>query len=234
MDAVGERHENAFAGLTRDNLPDYAVRRLRSGGGTRPDLVLLEDRGVRAVLKDYRAAGWLVRTWVGPWLIGREERIYRILDGIEGVPRLLGRLDRHAFLVEHIEGTSCARLPNGALPPGFFDRLQRVVDAIHARGVVHCDLKNRSNIVSTEDLRPHIVDFASAFTAAGRLGALRRFAYDRFLLDDNRAVVKARIHVGNGGTAGDRASVSRRDPAERIVRGIRDAARWAFQLIAGR
>jgi len=184
-------------------------------------------------MKDYRASSWLLRSFVGPWLIRREERIYRILSGTPGVPHIIRQPDPHTILVEHIRGRSCGDYPDGALPLEFFDRLLRVVKGMHARGVVHCDLKNRSNIVVTEDLQPYIVDFASAFTRRGRWSPLRRFVFERFRIDDLRAVVKARLLVARVGTPGDAEFAFHRGPAERMVRAVRDAARWLFRLLAG-
>jgi len=195
--------------------------------------MLLEDRGQRAVMKGYRASGWLLRWVVGPWLISREERIYQILSGAAGVPRLIGRLDRHTLIVEHIEGRSCAEYLDRELPAEFFARLRSVVEGIHALGVVHCDIKNRSNIVVAEGLRPYIVDFASAFTREGRLGPLRRFLFERFRLDDLRAVVKAKLLVARVGTQQEARFAFHRSLAERLVRAVRDSARWLFKLIAG-
>jgi hypothetical protein len=226
-------HAPLFADSSRANIQRYIVRRLRSGGGTRPDLLLLEDRGQQAVMKDYRASSWLLRCFLGPWLIRREERIYRVLSGTPGIPRIIRCPDTQSILVEHIQGRSCADYPDGALPLEFFDRLLRVVKGIHARGVVHCDLKNRSNIVVTDDLRPYIVDFASAFTRQGRLGPLRRLLFERFRMDDLRAVVKARLLVARVGTPADADFAFHRGPAERMVRAVRDGARWLFRLLAG-
>lgn len=221
-----------FAGLTRDNLEHYMLRHLRPGGGTRPALLLIEDRGNRGIVKDYAVCGWLLRTLVGPWLIGREERIYEALCGVDGVPSLLGRLDSQALVVEHVAGRACSDYPDGSLPLEFFQRLQRVVDDIHQRGVVHCDLKNRSNIVVTEDLRPYIVDFASAFSREGRCGFLRQFAFERFRHDDQRAVVKARLLVGRIWNDEDERFAFHHGLAERVVRAARNAVRRLFKLIA--
>ncbi len=226
-------HGRPFLGLSRHNMKDYLVRRLRPGGGTRPELLLLEDRGVQAVVKDYLPTGILLRALVGPWLISREEHIYRTLDGAPGVPGLIGRIDRWALAVEHIEGRSCADFPDGSLPPKFFERLREVVGGIHARGIVHCDIKNRANIVVTEDLQPYLVDFASAFSREGAPGPLRRFAFERFRVDDLRAVVKARILVGRIGDEADADFAFRHGAAERAVRAVRDAARWIFKRLAG-
>jgi hypothetical protein len=232
VETTARAQSDAFDGLTREKLSCFTVQRLRPGGGSRPALLLAEDQGQQAVVKDYRASGWLLRTLVGPWLIGREERLYRILQGAPGVPRLFGRLDRHALVVEHIPGRACSEYPDGSLPLEFFHRLEAVVDALHERGVVHCDIKNRSNIVVAEGLQPYIVDFASAFTRAGGLGPLRRFLFERFRIDDRRAVVKARLLVGRFWTEEDEHFAFHHGPAERAVRAMRNAARRIFKLLA--
>ena len=223
-----------FCELTRRNIQQHVRHRLRSGGGSRAELLLLEDQGQRAVLKDFHTGSWLMRTVVGPWLISREAGIYAALDGAPGVPRLIRRLDRWALLVEHIEGRSCADYVDGELPAEFFDRLLDVVEGMHARGVVHCDIKNRANIVVTTEGRPYLLDFASAFTRGSRLDVLRRFAFERFRVDDLRGVMKARLLVGQLWNERDAQFAFRRGPAERVVRAIRDGARRIFERAARR
>lgn len=234
MEGMVDADGPPFDGLARDNIHTYVVKRLRSGGGTRPRLLLLEDRGTRAIAKDYLPTSWLLKAVFGPWLVAREERIYRMLDGAPGVPRLLRRLDRHALLIEHVEGRACSEYPDGSLPCEFFQRLERVVKSIHARGVVHCDIKNRSNIVVTEQLDPYIVDFAAAFTRDGRCGLLRRWAFERFRIDDLRAVVKARLLVGRIWSDADERFAFHHGAAERAIRAMRNAGRRLFKLLAGR
>jgi hypothetical protein len=217
-------------GLTRDNLEGRIQATLRAANAQRARLVVVEG----AVVKDYRPCGWLLRTFVGPWLIGREERIYRLLEGCPGAPRLVARLDRQALVVEYVEGRNAGEYADGTLPPEFFARLQQVVEAVHARGVVHCDLKNRRNVVVAEGYQPYLIDFSAAFTRAGRFGFIRRFLYDRFLLDDQRAVVKAKLQVGQLWNQAEADFAFYRSPGERVVRRIRDGLRWAFKVIAGK
>ena len=173
-----------------------------------------------------------MRAAVGPWLIGREERIYRLLGGSPGVPRLICRLDRWALVVEHVEGRSCADFADGELPAEFFERLLEVVKAMHSHGVVHCDIKNRANIVVALDGKPYLLDFATAFTRGGRLNLLKRLAFERFRVDDLRGVVKARLLVGQLWNQSDAEFAFRRGPAERAIRAIRDGARWLFKQLA--
>jgi hypothetical protein len=225
-------HHEPFSQLTRQSLPRHLAERLRPGGGSRPDLLLVEDQGCAAVVKDYRYSSWLMRAAVGPWLIGREERIYRLLGGSPGVPRLICRLDRWALVVEHVEGRSCADFADGELPAEFFERLLEVVKAMHSHGVVHCDIKNRANIVVALDGKPYLLDFATAFTRGGRLNLLKRLAFERFRVDDLRGVVKARLLVGQLWNQSDAEFAFRRGPAERAIRAIRDGARWLFKQLA--
>jgi hypothetical protein len=95
--------------------------------------------------------------WVGEFLLAREEGIYRALEGLEGVPRWLGRLDRSVYAIEYIEGQSLDRV--AAPPTGFFDALRRLMDAVHARGVGYGDANKRSNILLDRSGRPYLVDF---------------------------------------------------------------------------
>ena len=51
-------------------------------------------------------------------------------------------------------------------------------------------------------------------------------------LDDLRAVVKARLLVGRIWNEQDAQFAFHRSPAERVIRAVRDAARWLFKLAA--
>jgi hypothetical protein len=94
--------------------------------------------------------------WVGEFLVGREEAIYKALAGLEGVPRWLGRVGRTSLAIEYIEGQALDRT---APPPGFFDALRVLLDAVHARGVAYGDTNKRSNILIDRNGKPYLVDF---------------------------------------------------------------------------
>jgi hypothetical protein len=220
--------------LAREGLEGRIREELRSANSHRPRLVLVETPEGLAVVKDYRPCGWLLRAIFGPWLSRREEFIYRTLAGGPGIPRLFGRVDRHALAVEYVAGRNAQEFAGGTLPPEFFTRLQEAVDAMHARGVVHCDLKNRRNVVVAEGYRPYLVDFSTAFIRGSRLNLARRFLFARFVVDDRKAVVKARLQVGRLWDPDDAAFAYHRGPLERAVRWVRDGLRGAFELLSGR
>lgn len=180
-------------GLRRNNLAGHVVGTLARGSGTRADILLVEYNGQRAVVKDYLGRDYLFRTLMGRWLIGREHRAYRALAGVKGIPGYCHRVDAFALAVEHVEGRSCAQLRPGELGPEFFTKLRDIVDAIHARGVAHCDLKKDTNVMVTASGHPLVVDFASALPQETWFWPLRwftRWLYGRFARDDVRAIYK--------------------------------------------
>jgi RIO-like serine/threonine protein kinase len=119
-------------------------------------------------LKVRRDGGtWVLkRARLIPWLARRERAIYARLAGIPGVPALHPACGPHWFMHEYVPGRPLSR--RRAVPPTFFDELERLVRAIHARGVAHADLSKRSNILVGEDGRPYILDFQIALTRGAR------------------------------------------------------------------
>jgi predicted Ser/Thr protein kinase len=157
LTAAGE-----VAGLTRGNLSERTLATLRRGSWSSPDVVLVESERGPAVVKDFRPRAWIVRAIFGRWLIRHEVGIYRALDGHPAVPRLLGRLDSLAFVMEHRSGSRFSRRRPGTFSPRFVDELREAVHGLHARGVVHLDLRHRSNVRATPDGRPVLIDFDAA------------------------------------------------------------------------
>lgn len=123
---------------------------------------LIDRDGQRAVVKDFAARAPWLRATLGRWLVARELRAYRALAGHPDVPRLLGRAGPYGLAVEYRPGRRLSRQRANELPPDFVDRLDRAVRAMHARGVVHLDLRHRSNVLVAGDGAPVLIDFASA------------------------------------------------------------------------
>lgn len=114
------------------------------------------------VVKDFAARpAWIRWTW-GWWMTAREVRAYHVLQGVSAVPCFLGRVDRFAFALEYRPGQPLTRSLAAEVPASFVDDLRRAVAEMHARGVVHLDLRHRSNLLAGSDGRPVLLDFASA------------------------------------------------------------------------
>jgi serine/threonine protein kinase len=152
--------------LRRADLPSRTRALLHRGRARNPDVLLVATDDGLAVVKDFAQRGAFVRRWVAPWLNRREIRAYETLAGHPAVPRLLGRVDALAFVLEHRPGRRMSRRLAGTLPAGFIDRLAAAVDAMHARGVVHLDLRHRSNVLVDDRGDPVLIDFASALVLA--------------------------------------------------------------------
>lgn len=149
-------------GLTRADLAPRIQRVLNRGSRRNPDVYVVRSEAGPVVVKDFAPRGPLVRALLGPWIHAREIRAYRALEGLAAVPRFLGRIDRLAFAVEYRPGRRMSRKLAGQVPPDFVERLARAVAAMHARGVVHLDLRHRSNVMVGDDGQPILIDFASA------------------------------------------------------------------------
>ena len=121
----------------------------------------IDDR--EAVVKDFSSKGWLFRCWIGPFLLGREERAYAALCGLEGFPGWYRRLNRQTLAVERIRGEVLSRELAGRHGRVLFAALAETVDRMHAAGIVHLDLHQKRNILVRDDGRPVLIDFASSF-----------------------------------------------------------------------
>jgi serine/threonine protein kinase len=121
----------------------------------------LEDRG-GVVVKDFaRKSPW--RRLLGRAQIRRELRAYRRVGDDPALPRLIGDIDAHALVLERVEGVLLANAENrfaDAVP--LLWQLRRLIDRLHERGLVHLDLRGKSNVLLRPDGRLVVVDLASA------------------------------------------------------------------------
>src|SRR5882724_847570 len=118
--------------------PRTEVRLLRRGRRIKADIKLVSWGGAEAILKDFADRPWPVRL-VGRLQIGREVRALARLRGIPGVPACYGRWGRHGLLIETMRGERITRWCQGRTQgvASMFRRLDRLVGAMHARGVIH-------------------------------------------------------------------------------------------------
>jgi serine/threonine protein kinase len=126
------------------------------------------------MVKDVMGKHFLFRWTLGLWLIHKEWKIYSRLEGIQGIPKIMGRIDRFAFAMEFVQGRPIQRGED--LPPSFFYDLDRLLKDIHSRGVVHMDLRHKGNILISEKGEPFLIDFNSSFSFKDK-GLFRRFLF---------------------------------------------------------
>ena len=148
---------------------DRAEKRLiRRGRWPKAELWRVQIAGDEWVVKDFRPRDVVTRNTIGLWLLGREWRALARVSGIPGTPPDAFRIDRHALAYRFIPGRPLAKVPFREQPKEYFEKLESLLEAVHARGVVHLDNRNCNNILMTDRGEPALVDFESNL-ATGRL-----------------------------------------------------------------
>ena len=182
-----------MAAVTRRDF--YNARTVHAGRGFQSSVYELDWNGTRAAIKDFsRTPAWF-RILVAPFLVRREVAALKALDGTPGIPRFLGQIDRLAFALEFIEGTPLDRFSKGELAPEVFPKVQAAIDAMHARGVSHCDLKRRSNLLLTPDGEVYLIDFAAAVIGKRPFRPFANWLQNQMALVDDKSVPRLKKFV---------------------------------------
>jgi hypothetical protein len=148
------------------------------------------DKGVRYVLKlsDFRfILGIFLRPFAAS-ISRREYRLYRMLEGIKGIPELGPRYGRRGYFHRFIEGRTLHEIPRkGPLPEDFFDNLKRIIGEVHDRRIFYLDLNKLGNIILGDDNLPYLIDFQVSIhfkKRRGPLGRLNDFLLTSFIKED--------------------------------------------------
>ena len=158
----------------------------------KPDLNQVDVEGRSLMVKDVRKKNFLLRWTLGLWLIHKEWRIYSRLAGMKGIPQPVERIDRFAFAMEFIPGRSVLR--GELLPSSFFSDLERVLEEVHRKGVVHMDLRHKGNILVSGKGEPFLIDFNSSF-AFREKGFLRRYLFPLLRWVDYGGLLKLKKRI---------------------------------------
>ena len=178
--------------LTRDRLAGLPRQRLHRGRNlTKACIDRVDLDGGPIVLKDLASRPWPVRALLGPWQLDREARAYARLQGLAGIPRFLGRVDRQAIALEYVAGRPLAACRPGDLPGAFFDRLDQVLEAMHRAGVAHGDL-HRHDVLVGPGGEPYLVDFSTSVVVRPGHGGLAAILFRQMCRADRRSAAKLR------------------------------------------
>jgi hypothetical protein len=194
---------------TREEIESSGREVLVRGSGGKADVFAVTVDGARVLVKDFRPRGARARL-LGRLQIARETAAYGWLDGVVGVPAFVGRIDPFALAIEWIDGERLAfaevRPQDG---PPLVAKLRAIVDRLHARGVVHNDLRGRENVLLRRDGELAVVDFAAAIRL--RPGGFAHRVGFRFLaMADEAAFLKWKGMIAPGSyTEADEAFLKR-------------------------
>jgi hypothetical protein len=173
----------------RDEIGPGTREVLVRGVGAKADVLVVAVDGGSVIVKDFAGRGLLVRG-LGRLQIRREVSAYRWLAGVPGVPAFVGHIDPLALAIERIDGEQlvfAAAVPREA--PGRVAALREILDAIHARGVVHNDLRGRENVLLRRDGGVSVLDFAGSIRLRPG-GLMHKLLFRLLTLADEAAFLK--------------------------------------------
>ena len=161
------------------------------------DSPFINDSGVDGDLSDdeflvvKEVMGSAISRKLRRFMIRREYEIYRLLAGIDGIPRCFGLTHSDQLLLEFIDGRPL-RLSENELPDRarFFSALRDLILAMHGAGVAHFDLKRKENILVTTEGKPALIDFGSAVKLKQESSWWNRWLFDLACRIDLNAWVK--------------------------------------------
>jgi predicted Ser/Thr protein kinase len=134
--------------------------------------------GADWIFKDFSTRAIVVRHTVGRFLLRREVRALRRLEGIDGVPSQAFRVDAFAMAARYVPGRSLARVAPAEVGTPYLAALEALLGEVHARGIVHLDTRGGGNLLMQPDGRPGIIDFQAALSTRWMPAPLRRWFDD--------------------------------------------------------
>ena len=164
--------------LTRSALATAPCRLLRDGRWANAQVFQVDAGGTSWVVKDFSARSFWVRHTIGRMLLGRELRGLQRLTGVDGVPQRAFRIDRFAIAAEFIPGQTLGKVPAEQLTTQFFLDLERLMNEVHARGVVHLDTRGTGNMLRQPDGKPALIDFQAWLSTRWFPASFRRWLGD--------------------------------------------------------
>jgi hypothetical protein len=125
-----------------------------------PDVNLIYQGETPVVEKTYRNKPWPVKM-PGSLLVRWETYIYSKLTGVIGIPRVMQSPDAYTITTTFMGGHDLRA--SGSKPDEtYFKNLEELFKAVHMRGVVHLDMRNRRNYGIDDTGMPYLVDFATS------------------------------------------------------------------------
>lgn len=119
---------------------------------------------VLKVQRTHHFCGFPMR-WLGAIVARHEIKIFKALQGIDGIPQFLGAFSKTGYIHEFVPGKD---LRGKSKPDAeFFRRLEELLKAVHSRHVAYVDANKGENILFGDDRRPYLIDFQISFICGG-------------------------------------------------------------------
>ena len=154
-------------------------------------VLLFEGDGLKLVIKSAMGRGPIRRARQAT--LEREYAAYQRLEGVAGVPACFGLLAERYLLMEYIDGTAY-RHATWQDRDSWFSELLLVIQAFHARGVSHGDLKSKTNMIVGRDQKPYVIDFGTTFLHKEGFHPINNHLFEYGKRLDINAWVKHKYH----------------------------------------
>jgi predicted Ser/Thr protein kinase len=222
---TGPRGASDQEGLTAPDLESWLTAALAAdegrllGRGYQGTVHLLSSPVGDVVVKSAHDSP-LLRP-IGRRALRREAAVYERLRGVPGTPQCFGLLHGH-LLLRHIAGPSLRQREHElADAKTFYDRLLATLEAMHAAGVAHGDLKRKDNILVGPGEQPYVIDFGIAWCVDADSPRWRRAVFDVVRQMDYNAWTKLKYRRRFGALSPEDAERYRPLLLERVARAIR-------------
>jgi len=201
----------------RSQLDSCHQQLLSRGSRWKPAVLrAVHSNGQVRIVKDCQAVPFLTR-FAARYLMGRERRIMRKLEGMPGFPTVMEIVDRNAFTMVEMRGKPLEPDIFKLAPRRIADALLSMATAMNDRGVFHLDLRQRQNILLGQGLEVAIIDFGAAWAP----NPVARWLFGGLLRNvDRSAALKYLARFAPEHLT--------REEAEEVLRGMRKRKLWVL------
>ena len=158
--------------------------------------------------------------WMRTWMLRREHRAYRRLEGVTGIPRCLGLVRGPGLVLTYHEGVQ-RRLAEIDDLQAFYAELLEIVRAMHRRGVVHGDLARRNNVLVLDRRHPLVLDFGMSLVRKRGFRPINRRLFEFGVQIDINHWVKMKYNRQLHEASAEDLALYRWTFPERIAAGIK-------------
>lgn len=165
--------------FTRQEFSESRPAILSRGRWANADLFRYETGKDTWIIKDFSPCSPPVKYTWGRFMAGRELRALQRLEGIKGMPEKAFCLDQFALCYMFISGTTLKEArKKQKLGPEYFLALEKLVQEMHERNIVHLDIRYMRNILVADDGSPALLDFQSSLLLDKTPRMFHRFLKD--------------------------------------------------------
>ncbi|RLB43997.1 MAG: hypothetical protein DRH12_01400 [Deltaproteobacteria bacterium] len=148
------------------------------------------------IVKDY-SSNPMIQKLYGRLCINWEAAALQRLSGLEGIPSFIERTGPYTLKMSAVPGIPISKMEKGTISEIYFQRLVKLFEQIHQRGVAHGDAHQR-NILIHNDF-PYLVDFSTAYVK-GRFPVFDDYVFKCFVQLDLERLYKVEKKFFDRGT----------------------------------